>query len=163
MNNQIKSPKELLPTRRESDDKNAVAIVKIVSHLGCISQDSDALVSCRLIHFTRDFTHAPCTCHHTHIVAQGVSVRISLHPHAIHDVICFSVRLLSLRVCLSLLFLSPSTFSLPQYTCSLSGTPSSMSLPPRGKTTALTHNDDYCTVVIYNLITGLRAQALRQL
>ena len=28
-------------------------------------------------------------------------VRISLHPHAIHDVICLSVRLLSLRVCLS--------------------------------------------------------------
>ena len=31
--------------RRESDDKNAVALVKIVSHLGCVSQDSDALVS----------------------------------------------------------------------------------------------------------------------
>ena len=26
-----------------------------------------------------------------HIVAQGVSVRISLHPHAIHDVMCLSV------------------------------------------------------------------------
>ena len=41
-----------------------------------------------------------------HIVAQGVSVRISLHPHAIHDVTCLSVRLLSLRVCrrLPLLF-----------------------------------------------------------
>ena len=31
--------------RRESDDKNAVAIVKSVSQLGCVSQDSDALVS----------------------------------------------------------------------------------------------------------------------
>ena len=31
--------------RRESDDKNAVAIVKTVSQLGCVSQDSDALVS----------------------------------------------------------------------------------------------------------------------
>ena len=30
---------------RESDDKNAVAIAKSVSQLGCVSQDSDALVS----------------------------------------------------------------------------------------------------------------------
>ena len=33
--------------KRESDDKNAVAIVKIVPQLGCVSQDSDALVSQR--------------------------------------------------------------------------------------------------------------------
>ena len=33
--------------RRESDDKNAVAIVKIVTQLGCVSQDSEALVSQR--------------------------------------------------------------------------------------------------------------------
>ena len=33
--------------RRESDDKNAVAVVKIVPQLGCISQDSNALVSQR--------------------------------------------------------------------------------------------------------------------
>ena len=33
--------------RRESDDKNAVAILKIVPKLGCVSQDSDALVSQR--------------------------------------------------------------------------------------------------------------------
>ena len=32
---------------RESDDKNAVAIVTIAPHLGCVSQDSDALVSQR--------------------------------------------------------------------------------------------------------------------
>ena len=38
-------------------------------------------------------------------MAQGVSLRISLHPHAIHDVTCLSVRLLSLRVCLSLVSL----------------------------------------------------------
>ena len=31
--------------RRESDDKNVVAIVKFVPHLGCVSQDSEALVS----------------------------------------------------------------------------------------------------------------------
>ena len=46
MNNQIKSRKRATSqTRRESDDKNAVAIVKSVSQLGCVSQDSDALVS----------------------------------------------------------------------------------------------------------------------
>ena len=33
------------PRRRESDDKNAVAIVKTVPQLGCVSQDSEALVS----------------------------------------------------------------------------------------------------------------------
>ena len=32
---------------RESDDNNAVAIVKIVPELGCVSQDSEALVSQR--------------------------------------------------------------------------------------------------------------------
>ena len=33
--------------RRESDDKNAVASVKIEPQLGCVSQDSEALVSQR--------------------------------------------------------------------------------------------------------------------
>ena len=33
------------PKRKESDDKNAVAIVKSISQLGCVSQDSDAPVS----------------------------------------------------------------------------------------------------------------------
>ena len=33
--------------RRESDDKSAVAVVKIVPQLGCVSQDSEALVSKR--------------------------------------------------------------------------------------------------------------------
>ena len=46
MNNQTKSRKRATSLRRrESDDKNAVAIVKIVSQLGSVSQDSDALVS----------------------------------------------------------------------------------------------------------------------
>ena len=45
MNKQIKSRKRATSQkRRESDDKNAVAIVKSVSQLG-VSQDSDALVS----------------------------------------------------------------------------------------------------------------------
>ena len=63
-------------------------------------QEMKLSVKCRQMHFTRVFSHAPCTCDHTHIVAQGVSMRISPHPHAIHDVTCLSVRLLSLRVCL---------------------------------------------------------------
>ena len=41
-----KPKKSIFLKRRESDDKNAVA-VKIVPQLGCISQDSDALVSQR--------------------------------------------------------------------------------------------------------------------
>ena len=47
MNNQTKSHRKSYhsPKRRESDDKNTVAIVKIVPQLGCVSQDSDALVS----------------------------------------------------------------------------------------------------------------------
>ena len=40
-----KTKKSYIPKRRESDDKNAVAIVKSVSQLGCVSQDSYALVS----------------------------------------------------------------------------------------------------------------------
>ena len=40
-----KPKKGHFPKRRESDDKNAVAVVKSVSQLGCVSQDSDALVS----------------------------------------------------------------------------------------------------------------------
>ena len=49
MNNQIQSKKKKsdhsLKKKRESDDKNAVAFVKSVSQLGCVSQDSDALAS----------------------------------------------------------------------------------------------------------------------
>ena len=46
MNNYIKTPKRAnITKRRESDDKNAVASVKSVSQLSCVSQDSDALVS----------------------------------------------------------------------------------------------------------------------
>ena len=37
--------KSYFAKRRENDDKNAVAIAKSVSQLGCVSQDSDALVS----------------------------------------------------------------------------------------------------------------------
>ena len=48
MSNQTKSQRKAANShRRESDDKSAVAIVKIVPQLGCVSQDSDALVSQR--------------------------------------------------------------------------------------------------------------------
>ena len=40
-----KPKKSYFPKRRESDDKNAVAIVKSVPQLGCVSQVSYALVS----------------------------------------------------------------------------------------------------------------------
>ena len=41
-----KRPKKgYFPKRRESEDKNAVAVVKSVSQLGCVLQDSDALDS----------------------------------------------------------------------------------------------------------------------
>ena len=40
-----KHQKNIIPKRRERDDKNALAIVKSVSQMGCVSQDSDALVS----------------------------------------------------------------------------------------------------------------------
>ena len=42
---QKKPKKSYFPKRRESDDKIAVANVKSVSQLGCVVQDSAALVS----------------------------------------------------------------------------------------------------------------------
>ena len=64
---------------------------------------------CRQEHLTRDFTHAPCTCDHTHIVAQGVAGAQSLHPHTIHDVTCLRVRCWS-SFCLLSLYLSLRPF-----------------------------------------------------
>ena len=49
---------------------------------------------CRRVHFTRDFSHALCTCD------QGAQ---SVHPHVIHDVTCLSV---------CCLFVSPFSISL---------------------------------------------------
>ena len=48
-NNRTKSRKRatILSPKTESDDKNAVAFVKNVPQLGCVSQDSDALISQR--------------------------------------------------------------------------------------------------------------------
>ena len=49
MNNQTKTKERLLfhPKKRESEDKNAVVIVKIVPQLGYVLQDLEALVSRR--------------------------------------------------------------------------------------------------------------------
>ena len=40
-----RTKKGYFPKRRESEDNNAVDVVKSVSQLGCVSQDSEALVS----------------------------------------------------------------------------------------------------------------------
>ena len=104
---------------------------------------------------SHDFSHASCTCDHTHIVAQGVSGARSFHPHAIHDVTCVSVRCLS-PFCLLSLYLSLLPFLSSLSSCSLSCTTSPMSSPPRVKTTALTHNEEYCPVAIYNPLTSNR-------
>ena len=67
-------------------------------------------------------------------------------------------RLLSLRVCLPPVYLSPLPFlSLSQSTCSLSFTISTMSSPPRVETTAFTQNEERCTIAIFKFFshTGL--------
>ena len=53
--------------------------------LGFAAQDADRYTShvIFLMHLAHVFTP---------LVAQGVSVRVSFHPHAIHDVMCLSVR-----------------------------------------------------------------------
>ena len=45
MNNPTKAKGYSSQKEEKSDDKNAVAVAKIVPQLGCVSQDSDALVS----------------------------------------------------------------------------------------------------------------------
>ena len=71
--------------------------------VSCRIRDGLAAVRLSLVdrYTSHVFSHATCTCDHTHIVAQGVfGAHFSPHPHAIQDVTCLSVRLLSLRVCL---------------------------------------------------------------
>ena len=53
-----------------------------------------------------------------------------------------------------------STFSLSQSTCSLSGTSSTMSPPTRVETTALTHNEEYCSVAFFNPLTSYEPKLL---
>ena len=75
-------------------------VIRLFQSAGCVRNKLQFRTVCRQIHLIRVFSHTLCTCDYTHFLAQGVSVRISLHPRAIHDVTCWSVRLLSLRVCL---------------------------------------------------------------
>ena len=63
--------------------------------------------------------------------------------------------------CFSLSWFSPSfTSPLPHSTCSLPGTPSSMSTPPRVKTAAPPHNEECCTMAIYHHLTGCEPNVL---
>ena len=85
---------------------------------------------------------------------QGVSGAQSLHPHAIHDVICLSVRLLSLRLCLPPVYLSPLPFLFHCLPVLCPAHQFSLCRHHRGfKTTALTYNEEYCPVAIYNPLT----------
>ena len=123
-------------------------------------------MACRQEHLTRDFAHALCTsdCVHTHCMAQdesrlrSVSVRLSFHPHVILDVMCLELVGRSLFLSLSLvsLRLLPLLFHTPP----VPGTPSSMSTPPRVKTTAHTQNEEYCPMAIYNPLTGYEPKLL---
>ena len=67
------------------------------------------------------------------------------------------VSCLSLLVCLS----TPSSISsLPHSTCTLPGTPSSMSKPPSTKSPGHPQNEYYCLVAIYNPLTGYEPELL---
>ena len=89
-------------------------------------------------------------------MARGVFGAHSLHLHVIHDVTCFSVCCLFL---FCLLPLSLSRLYLFSPACSLSCSSTSMtSEPPRVETTALTHNEEYCPVAIYNPLTGYESK-----
>ena len=79
-------------------------------------------------------------------------VRVSSHLHVIHDVTCLSVRWLFL-VCLSPFSLCRLPLLFHTLPALLLGTPSSMSTTPRVKTTALTQNEEYCPMAIYNPLT----------
>ena len=95
---------------------NSIFLIDEISfllQLVSFTVDSDPLFPtggvCRQRRLTRDFSHAPWTCDHTTLWLKVSQVRISLHPHAIHDVTCLSVRCLSL-FCLPSLYLSPLPF-----------------------------------------------------
>ena len=63
--------------------------------------------------------------------------------------------------CFSLSCFSPSfTSSLPHSTCSLPRTPSSMSTTPRVKTTALSQNEEYCSMAMHNPLSGYEPKLL---
>ena len=87
-------------------------------------------------------------------------MRVSLHPHAIHDVTRWSVRLLSLRV-----YLSPVSLPLlPLFFHILFVLCPTLHLQCRhrqgSKTTALTQNEEYCSMAMYNPLTGYEPKLL---
>ena len=88
----------------------SLTVLNAMMELGaCVSLLEECRPWCRQVHLTRDFSHAPCTCDHTHIVAQGVSGAHSFHLHAMHDITCLSVCCLS-SFCLPSLYLVPLPF-----------------------------------------------------
>ena len=97
--------------------------------------------------------------HGSRRATQRVCMRASFHLHAIHDV-CVIVRWLFVFVlsfsCFSPLFIS----SLPHSTCTLPSTPSPMWTTPRELTTAPSHNEEYCPMAIYHLLTGYEPNVL---
>ena len=116
---------------------------------------------CRQIHLTRDFFSTFLTLCTHHIVAHGSkchSACLTKITHA-HVITCLSVRCLFL-FCSFPLPLVP-LLSLSLSACSLSCSSTSMSSePPRVKTTALTHNEEYCSVAIHNPLTGYEPKLL---
>ena len=72
-----------------------------------------------------------------------------------------NVSVCALSSCLSFSCFSPSfTLSLPYSTCTLPGTPSPMSITPRDKTAAPSHNEEYCSMAIYHPFTGYEPNVL---
>ena len=120
---------------------------------------------CRQIHLTRHFlmqfphfNHMHITLHGSRRAAHSVCVAHSFHLHAIHDV-CLIVRCCFLGLSFSC-FSPSSTSSLPHSTCTLPGTPSSMSTPPRVKTAAHPHNEEYFTMAKNHPLTGYEPNVL---
>ena len=92
--------------------------------------------------------------HLAHVITLTSWLKVSqVRSHSIHMPSMMSHVVLVLS--LFSLFLT-CFFSLTLSTCSLTCTSTStMSSPPRVKTTALTHNEEYCTVAIYNPLTEI--------
>ena len=109
--------------------------------------------------FLMQFAHL-ITCM-SHCMAQDEPPNVSvcaLHSIFISCMMCVWALMV---LVLSFSCFSPSfTSSLPHSTCSLPGTPSPMSTPPRVNTTALTHKEEYCPMAIYHLLTGYEPKLL---
>ena len=111
-----------------------------MSRLGIVSVDRYSSHESFSRHFTLITTHI-------WLKAQGVFGAQSLHLHVIHDVTCLSVRCL-FSFCLLHLSLSRLYFLSFFYLFS------------RVKTAALTHNEEYCPVVMHNPHTGYEPKLL---